>query len=286
MQGFNMGRYVPPDLEGSTSGNKLHNKRAPGSLRSDGTQTVRFELPFAVWCHTCQPHAIMGQGVRFNAEKRRIGNYHSTPVWQFRMRHAACSGLLEIQTDPKNTAYVVTAGGKARDYGDDQDRVKEGHDGVSILTDQERERRRQDAFASLEAKVEEKGRKEESAKRIQELYRDKEKDWNDPWSANRRLRENHRRERKIRNRDEKATQALKDRLGTDMDILPAADTDSQRAQHVSFASSGQQTPERDSAVKPMISIKSSSRSRAKASRKDALRQQLIGNTRAALNPFG
>ncbi|KAK0936050.1 Protein saf4, partial [Friedmanniomyces endolithicus] len=66
-----MGRYVPPDLEGTTSGNALHKKRAPGTLRKDGTQTVRFEMPFAVICHTCQPLQIIGQGVRFNAVKTR-----------------------------------------------------------------------------------------------------------------------------------------------------------------------------------------------------------------------
>ncbi|POR38629.1 Protein saf4, partial [Tolypocladium paradoxum] len=101
MQGFNMGRYVPPDLEGTTTGNKLHNKR-PAS-----TPTVRFEMPFAVWCASCPKPTLIGQGVRFNAEKRRAGAYHTTPIWSFRMRHADCGGALEIRTDPRNTAYVV-----------------------------------------------------------------------------------------------------------------------------------------------------------------------------------
>ncbi|KLU86682.1 coiled-coil domain-containing protein 130 [Magnaporthiopsis poae ATCC 64411] len=48
MQGFNMGRYVPPDVEGTVSGNQLHGKRHPiGS--SAAPQTVRFEMPFPVW---------------------------------------------------------------------------------------------------------------------------------------------------------------------------------------------------------------------------------------------
>jgi coiled-coil domain-containing protein 130 len=199
MQGFNMGRYVPPELEGTTSGNKLNNKRAPGTLRKDGTQTVRFEMPFAVWCHHCKPHAIIGQGVRFNAEKKKIGYYYSTPIWQFKLKHVACGGAIEIKTDPKETKYVVVSGGKSRDYGDEEDRVREGFEGRPILTEQERERRREDAFAALEGKVEEKEVVQESTKRITELYVARERDWDDPWSANKRVRDTFRRERKLRN---------------------------------------------------------------------------------------
>ncbi|KAF2210820.1 hypothetical protein CERZMDRAFT_6880, partial [Cercospora zeae-maydis SCOH1-5] len=154
-----------------------------------GTQTVRFEMPFAVWCHTCQPHAIIGQGVRFNAEKRRNGSYYSTPIWRFRMRHPACKGTIEIQTDPKNTAYVVVEGGKARDYGDQKDRVREGEGDVPLLTAEEREQKREDAFAQLEGKVEEKQNARDNAKRIRELYQAGERDWDDPFAANRRMRD-------------------------------------------------------------------------------------------------
>ncbi|KJZ74642.1 hypothetical protein HIM_05992 [Hirsutella minnesotensis 3608] len=118
MQGFNMGRYVPPEVEGTTTGNRLHGRRAPGAGPSP---TVRFEMPFAVWCGTCPQPTLIGQGVRFNAEKRRVGSYHSTPVWAFCMRHADCGGAIEVRTDPQNTAYVVVAGGKRRDHGDDGD---------------------------------------------------------------------------------------------------------------------------------------------------------------------
>lgn len=42
-----------------------------------------------------------GPGVRYNAEKKKIGNYYSTPILQFRMRCHLCSGWIEIHTDPK-----------------------------------------------------------------------------------------------------------------------------------------------------------------------------------------
>ncbi|OAA62637.1 DUF455 domain containing protein [Niveomyces insectorum RCEF 264] len=139
MQGFNMGRYVPPDQEGlvNSSGNQLHN-RPRGAQKTKRTTTpgggattvpvVRFEMPFAVWCDGCaartpQGHPVLiAQGVRFNAEKHRRGAYYSTPIWGFRMRHPACGAWLEIRTDPAMTSYVVAEGGRRRrEYADDDD---------------------------------------------------------------------------------------------------------------------------------------------------------------------
>ncbi|KAK1808450.1 Protein saf4 [Friedmanniomyces endolithicus] len=293
MQGFNMGRYVPPDLEGTTSGNALHKKRAPGTLRKDGTQTVRFEMPFAVICHTCQPLQIIGQGVRFNAVKTRVGQYFSTPIWSFALKHVACGGPIEIRTDPRNTAYVVVKGGKARDYGDGGDEVlREGEGGVPILTVEERERRRGDAFARLEGEVVEKVDVEGNARRIKELYREKERDWEDPWEANRRMRSSARRERKVRKREEEADEALKARLGTDMELLPGTEEDAQRAKLVTFGGACDNSTPSHTRHKAFFETRSASRpvtalsKVAKESRKEALRRELVDNTRAALNPFG
>lgn len=287
-----MGRYIPPELEGVVSRNQLQKKRAPGTLRKDGTQTVRFEMPFAVWCHTCKPHAIIGQGVRFNAEKKKVGKYYTTPIWSFRMRHPACNGTIEIRTDPKNTAYVVTEGGKARDYGEPEDRVKEGENGVPILTAEERERRREDAFAQLEGNVEEKAQTKDNTKRITELYQSRERDWDDPWAANKRMRQTFRQERKELKREEDATQAIKDRIGTDIELLPETKEDGVRAKLVTFGEDAEQPARNDANSNAMFRTpahrmsKSRSAKPTKDTRKDALRRQLISNTRAALNPFG
>ena len=43
----------------------------------------RFELPFNIWCSSCGSH--VGMGVRYNAEKTRVGNYYTTPIFKFRM---------------------------------------------------------------------------------------------------------------------------------------------------------------------------------------------------------
>jgi coiled-coil domain-containing protein 130 len=290
MQGFNMGRYVPPDLEGTTSANKIHKKRAPGTLRKDGTQTVRFECPFAVWCHTCSPHAIIGQGVRFNAVKAKVGHYYSTPIWSFKIKHPACGGTIEIRTDPKNTAYVVTEGGKARDYGDDK--VQEGEGGLPILTAEERERRRDDAFAELEGKVEDKQAAKDNAKRIQELYHARDRDWDDTWSANKRLRTTFRQERKVLKAAADADEALKDKLGTSINLLPATEEDERRAKLIAFGDVDEDANTTAATGKALfekrVAPNTPSRSTrpAKITPQDTLRRTLLGNTRAAMDPFG
>ena len=48
---------------------------------------------------TCNNH--IGMGVRYNAEKKKIGNYYSTPIYSFRCKCHLCDGWFEIHTDPK-----------------------------------------------------------------------------------------------------------------------------------------------------------------------------------------
>jgi len=116
MQGFN--RYFPPDFDPQKHGtlNAYHGKHALGDRArkiDKGILIVRFELPFNIWCGTCNNH--IGMGVRYNAEKKKVGNYYSTPIWSFRCKCHLCDGWFEIQTDPKNTAYVVVSGARKQE---------------------------------------------------------------------------------------------------------------------------------------------------------------------------
>lgn len=93
-------RYYPPSWDPSKGSlNKFHNShslRARARKLSEGIMIIRFEMPYNVWCLACGKH--IGMGVRYNAEKKKIGNYHSTPIWQFRMKCHLCSAWMEIQT--------------------------------------------------------------------------------------------------------------------------------------------------------------------------------------------
>ncbi|RYP13925.1 hypothetical protein DL767_010517 [Monosporascus sp. MG133] len=239
MQGFNMGRYVPPDVEGTTTGNKLHGKHALGAraskLASQGVLTVRFEMPFAVWCGHCARPTVIGHGVRFNAEKRRVGQYHSTPVFAFRMRHADCGGAIEIRTDPRNTTYVVVEGGRRRDAGDEKG---DAGDLVSatapILTDAERDRLRGDAFAKLERTIEDRRQLERARERIGELEEASARAWEDPYERNRRLRASFRVGRHAREGEARTAEDLRDRMSLGIDLVPASEEDARRAALVDF----------------------------------------------------
>jgi coiled-coil domain-containing protein 130 len=303
MQGFNMGRYVPPELEGTMSANKVAGKHALGKRANkikEGILTVRFEMPYAVWCNHCPKPTIIGQGVRFNAEKKKVGNYLSTPIYSFRMKHPACGGWIEIHTDPKNTAYVVTEGGKARDFG--EDRVREGEEGVPILSAEERERRRQDAFAVLEDKKQDKVQEKEQGKRIIELLEVRDQHWDDPYEANKRLRKTFRTERKVREKEHDYSEKLRDRMGLDVELMPENDEDRRHATLIEFggladedinASAMRVTSrplfqQEEKAETTKVKAKVSQRAKAAAEverRKKILQQEVQDNSRAAADPF-
>ncbi|KAI9896678.1 hypothetical protein N3K66_008850 [Trichothecium roseum] len=248
MQGFNMGRYRPPstlDNALSSSPSSNNNKRASSSTASSSSlpanrgakpeQTVRFEMPFAIWCTTCQPEAIIGQGVRFNAAKRRAGRYHSTTEWLFLMRHPPCGGTIQIRTDPRNTAYVVVSGARKRDYGDDDHPLATGDpDRGAILTDEERQKLRSDAFSNLEKTIADRRAHDAAALRIDELRGAANRAWRDDYASNRRLRDHFRHGRRERERAAAADDDLRDRLGFGYDVAPETEEDARRAAVVEF----------------------------------------------------
>lgn len=321
MQGFNMGRYVPPDQEGVVaSGNTLHGKRAPGVRRPDGTQTVRFEMPFAVWCSTCARPTVIGQGTRFNAVKTKVGNYFSSPIFGFRMRHAACGGEIEIRTDPRTTTYVVVSGARKRDLGPDEESlVRSNRDGLmvgeggGIVTEGERADMRETAFRNLEKTIEDRQVAERGKVRIEELE-EGARVWEDPYERNRRLRKEFRIGRHGREREAKRSGEVKARLGLgeEFELVPEVEEDGIRAKLVDFggeAGDGERTVVDRALAKPLFGesrktpdgspreTKKDGKEKkgrpkrqlkseiAATKRREDLVSEIIGNTRAARDPF-
>ncbi|KAI5807428.1 hypothetical protein DFH27DRAFT_546217 [Peziza echinospora] len=226
MQGFNMGRYVPPDQEGVQSGNQLHRKKAPGV--HGNTLTVRFEMPFNIFCNHCNGH--IAQGVRFNAEKTRVGQYFTTPIWGFRMKHNVCGGAIVIHTDPKNTAYVVVEGAKKQDTGEDS--------GTGVIRVKplpgEEDAESAGVMGKLEKAAEEAKRKAIDEPRIEELRRLSERQWADPYEHSRKMRKIFRAERNRLNAQAASAGAIQDRLGLSIPLLEESKEDSIRAKAVEF----------------------------------------------------
>ncbi len=76
-----------------------------------GVLVIRFEVPFHIICTKC--NEMIAKGERFNADKKSIGAYHSTKIWEFRMRHH-CGSCIVIVTDPKNSKYLVVEGAREK----------------------------------------------------------------------------------------------------------------------------------------------------------------------------
>ncbi|KAK1502919.1 hypothetical protein CTAM01_04908 [Colletotrichum tamarilloi] len=315
MQGFNMGRYVPPEHEGTTTGNALARKHPLGARASKpGILVVRFEMPFAIWCSTCPKPTIIGQGVRFNAEKKRVGSYFSTAIWQFRMKHADCGGWIEIHTDPKNTAYVVVSGAKKRDTGEEGRVPQEGE--MAILTGEEREKLRGNAFASLEKTIEDRQHLAQATERIDELQDAAKRDWDDPYTRNKALRATFRAGRHRREMEAAVGEALKDKMSLGIELVPATEEDARRARLVEFGGVGEGVDEAGlkAFAKPLFASsspspgpsasvkdgKSTTTTTGKAAlppkgipkaqvlaskRRETIVSEIVGNTRMARDPF-
>lgn len=213
------------------------------------------------------------------------------------MKHTACGGWIEIRTDPQNTAYVVTEGAKKRDTG--EDKVQEGE--IRIRTDEERERLQNDAFAALEGKVEDKRQALTEKTRVEELLRLQDKDWDDPYAASKKLRRAFRVDRKVREKNNEVTENLKDRMSLGMDLLEETEEDRRRAGFVEFGKVGGELAISKAQARPLFASEDSKTTPAKkhhskksrktkaleeAERKrETLRLELSGNTRAAIDPF-
>lgn len=101
--------YYPPDYDPRVGGlNKFlgtHALRERARKLHMGILIVRFEMPYNIWCDGCNNH--IGMGVRYNAEKKKIGMYYSTPLYQFRMKCHLCDNYFEIKTDPAVSNYIL-----------------------------------------------------------------------------------------------------------------------------------------------------------------------------------
>lgn len=109
--------YYPPDYDPRVGGlNKFlgtHALRERARKLHMGILIIRFEMPYNIWCDGCGNH--IGMGVRYNAEKTKIGMYFTTPLYQFRMKCHLCDNHFEIKTDPANLDYVIVSGARRQE---------------------------------------------------------------------------------------------------------------------------------------------------------------------------
>lgn len=124
-------KYYPPEWDPSHGSlntfHGQHHLRERAKKIGEGILVVRFEMPFDIWCDGCGEH--VGKGVRYNAEKKAVGKYLSSKIWNFRMKCHLCDNYFEIETDPKANDYVCKSGLRKKH----EDWVPQPEDHVAIL---------------------------------------------------------------------------------------------------------------------------------------------------------
>ncbi|KAK9376921.1 CWC16 protein [Lipomyces chichibuensis] len=212
MQGYN--KYYPPEYDGKSSLNKLAGKHSLGNRARKLNQhilIVRFELPFDIWCEKCNNH--IAQGTRYNAEKKKVGAYYTTPIFSFRMKCHLCPNYLEIQTDPQKTEYKVTSGARRKITEFDGDKIGAIKvDAMLHASNQVDDADSRDPFAGVEKSLEKTKQMRASHQRITELYQHTNQRWADPYEKNQILRRLFRNERKIKDAKLSANDSMEWRI--------------------------------------------------------------------------
>lgn len=127
--------------------------------------------------------------MRYNAQKSKVGNYYSTPIYAFRCKCHLCGGWFEIRTDPQNAAYVITEG--ARKQESDWDPAEHGGhaawdtEGAAAAAGEAGD---PDAFSALEKDTDQVAVAKRSQSRLDELAEASERLNGDPWAVSRSLR--------------------------------------------------------------------------------------------------
>ncbi|KAJ2849399.1 Protein saf4 [Coemansia brasiliensis] len=205
-------KYYPPDWDPSHgSANAYvgqHPLRDRARKLNEGILIVRFELPFSIWCGGC--NSMLATGLRFNAEKKKIGNYYSTPIWSFRMKCRECGHWFEIHTNPKETTYDVADGARKK---------AESEDDIVDLSCIEEQDNQGSLLHELEAAKEHKQKAAQQIQRLNTLQVG----------------------RKIREENQRQSDEIQSRTGINIPILPASAEDSANAAHVQFGETGNVT---------------------------------------------
>lgn len=192
-----------------------------------GILKIRFEMPFHVRCKTCELR--IAQGVRFDADKKKVGKYHSTPIYEFTMwcknlprkdlTKVYCDQKIVIRTDPKNSGYELVEGITQCETDFD---AKDAET-MDLPDEDTRRKMRSDPMFKLENVEEKRERAKADRYYIPELRDFQESRWEDSYSANSALRQTFRKRKK-----EEIAQELEDSKPKNFAIKMVAERDEDR----------------------------------------------------------
>ncbi|XP_034191483.1 coiled-coil domain-containing protein 130 homolog [Osmia lignaria lignaria] len=209
--------YYPPDYDPRVGGlNKFlgtHALRERARKLHMGILIIRFEMPYNIWCEGCGNH--IGMGVRYNAEKKKIGMYYSTPLYQFRMKCHLCDNHFEIKTDPANLDYVIVSGARRQenrwDPKENEQVVPETKEVSCRLYD--------DAMYKLEHGIEDKKVAKSRDSALESALALNDATWKDDYTSNCALRSAFRTRKKELQKKQGLDQTLLKKSGLNIDLV-------------------------------------------------------------------
>lgn len=191
--------YFPKDFDPSKHKTLHHYNRVKKAEKSgrgekDGnsfatpkeTHKVRYETPFHVRCEKCKK--MIAKGVRFNADKKQIGNFHTTKIWEFSFNCRFCPNKIKVHTDPEKCDYNYVAGAY-RIF--DTENATEG----TVIDLQKEKEKKNNPFARLEGKSGDIDSGKNERPRVHQIQQIQEK-WKDDFQLNSMLRKKFRDEKK------------------------------------------------------------------------------------------
>lgn len=226
-------KYYPPDYDPAKGGlnayHGTHALRERARKLHEGILIIRFEMPYNIWCNGCGKH--IGMGVRYNAQKRKMGNYYTTPIYKFRMKCHLCDQHFEIQTDPKNCDYQILSGCRRKE--ERWDTEKAGN--VQTTHREVKEKMMTNAMYKLEHEVDDKLKVKKIAPTLTRLEEIRD-DWKDDFAVNQLMRKKFRAERKDIQQQKASDDDFKERknLPDSFDLVKESEDDVKKAHRIRF----------------------------------------------------
>nr|XP_056718887.1 probable splicing factor YJU2B [Euleptes europaea] len=238
-------------------------------------------MPYNIWCDGCQNH--IGMGVRYNAEKKKVGNYYTTPIYRFRMKCHLCPNHIEMQTDPANCDYVIVSGARRKEERWDV----EANEQIVATAHEEKQKLEMDAMYRLEHGSKDQGKLQRAIPTLQNIQ-EAQSAWKDDFALNSLLRQKFREEKKVLQEEEKKDLALQSKASLSIPLVRETEEDRRLATLLKYQSLGSyedKQKQKRSAIADRPWFLSPQASGTKAS--DTLRKLgLSGKSPAGKSPIG
>lgn len=242
--------YYPPDFDykkhkSLNSYHGTHALRERAAKIKQGILIIRFEMPFNIWCLGCNNH--IGMGVRYNAEKKKVGMYYTTPLYEFRMKCHLCDNYFVIRTDPEHFDYELVEGCRRQEKRYDPSTI----DQLGAVDRGFNKQLEADKMFKVEHVEKDKEKVSESSDQVEKLEWIQER-MRDDFSANQALRRTFRREKNELGEQRVIDDDLLKRSSLEIKLLPEKGEDRKLASVIMRYKNSKSEEERMSAIRASV----------------------------------